>query len=255
MCLLPAPNLNRALLEVRELTVTYRGSGEPRPVVRNLDFSICAGEVLGIRGRSGCGKTSTALALLNLLPRDVRVAGSVIFQQRNLLEARESELRAIRGRNISIVYQEPGIALNPVMRVGDQIAELLRAHTRENSQQRKHRVMQMLKKVRLSPERFYHAYPHELSGGERHRVVLAQALICQPSLVIADEPTAGLDPTLKNEILDLMIKLRHDSGAAFLDHQSRSQRAGSDCRSHDRITRPGRTTRSSVCCSIFRSGQ
>ena len=216
VCLLPAPTPNRALLEVRDLTVCYGGTAEPRFAVRDLNFSIAAGEVLGIQGRSGCGKTSTALALLNLLPPAARVSGSVTYGGRNLLALNDSELRTIRGRDIAIVYQEPALALNPVMRVGDQISEVLRAHIPQKSAQRKHRVRQMLDRVHLNPDRFYDAYPHELSGGERHRVVLAQALICSPSLVIADEPTAGLDIAIKKEILDLIASLRRDFGAAFL---------------------------------------
>jgi ABC-type glutathione transport system ATPase component len=216
VCLLPAPTPNRALIEVRDLTVCYGGTSEPRFAVRELNFSIAAGEVLGIQGRSGCGKTSTALALLNLLPPAARVSGSVAYGGRNLLALNDSELRTIRGRDIAIVYQEPALALNPVMRVGAQISEVLRAHIPQKSAQRKHRVRQMLDRVHLNPDRFYDAYPHELSGGERHRVCLAQALICSPSLVMADEPTAGLDATLKNEILDLIASLRRDFGAAFL---------------------------------------
>ena len=213
---MPAPSSKRTLLEVRDLTVLRDERGELRPVVRGLNFDIAEQEVLGIQGRSGCGKTSTALALLKLLPTDVQVTGSVSFQRRDLLSLPERELRKIRGRNISIVYQEPGLALNPVMRVGDQIGEVLRSHFPYSSSERKNRVKQMLEKVRLSPARFYGAYPHELSGGERHRVVMAQALICGPSLVIADEPTVGLDAALKNEILELIVILRRDCGASFL---------------------------------------
>jgi peptide/nickel transport system ATP-binding protein len=216
VCLLPVLASNRALLEVRDLSVCYDGESQPCPAVLDLSFSVAAGEVLGIQGRSGCGKTSTALALLKLLPRTVTVTGSVLFENRELLCLPESELRQIRGRNISMVYQDAGLALNPVMRIGDQVGELLYAHSSQNSRQRRDRVNQMLESVHLKPERFYHAYPHELSGGEKSRVLLAQALVCGPSLVIADEPTAGLDPALKNEILDLIAKLRADYGAAFV---------------------------------------
>lgn len=212
---LPAP-AQRALLEVRDLSISYDGLGEPRFAVRNVNFSIAAGEVLGIQGRSGCGKTSTALALLNLLPDDVHVEGAVLYRERNLLTIAEQELRKIRGQQISIVYQEPALALNPVMTIGDQIAEVLRAHIVLSGRERKDRVKRMLETVRLNPERFFYAYPHELSGGERHRAVLAQALICNPSLVIADEPTAGLDELTKKEILDLIANLREKTGAAFL---------------------------------------
>lgn len=213
---MPAPSPTRALLEVRDLTVRYGGTGNPRPVVCGLNFEISAGEVVGIQGRSGCGKTSAALALLRLLPPDAGITGSAMFRGNDLLTLRGSELRKIRGREISIIYQEPALALNPVMRIGDQVAEVLRAHTSHNSSECGKRARQMLESVRLSATRFYGAYPHELSGGERHRVVLAQALACRPALVIADEPTSGLDAALKSEILDLIDNLRTEFEAAFL---------------------------------------
>jgi ABC-type glutathione transport system ATPase component len=217
---LPACSPTRALLEVRDLSVSYGAEGHP-PIFSALSFEIQTGEVLGLQGRSGCGKTSTALAILGLLPSGARVSGSVLLRGNNLrdddlLRVPSRELRAIRGKQISIIYQEPALALNPVMRVGDQIAEVLRAHTPSSSRQCRERAHQMLNKVSLDSARFYRSYPHELSGGERHRVVLAQALICQPSLVIADEPTAGLDQILKLEILDLIEGMRREFGTAFL---------------------------------------
>lgn len=203
-------------LRVRELTVRYRGDAHFSPAVDHISFEIGHGEILGIQGRSGCGKTSTALAILKLLPKTADVSGSVTFRGLELLKLSDAELRKIRGRQISIIYQEPAIALNPVMRIGDQVQEVLRAHTKASSAERKRTADEMLDRVRLSPARFARAYPHELSGGERHRVVLAQALVCRPSLVIADEPTAGLDPALKSEIADLIATLRHELQTAFL---------------------------------------
>ena len=207
---------SRSLLHVRELTVSYCGHGRCTLVVENLNFDITPGEILGIQGRSGCGKTSTALAILKLLPKSAHVGGAAIFGGLDLLQLSELELRKIRGRQISIIYQEPAIALNPVMRVGKQIEEVLRAHGGLDATERKRLAEEMLERVRLSPARFARAYPHELSGGERHRVVLAQALICRPALVIADEPTAGLDFRLKSEIVDLLEELRSELHTAFL---------------------------------------
>lgn len=207
---------NRSLLYVRELTVSYCGEGSCAIAVENLNFAIAPGEILGIQGRSGCGKTSTALALLKLLPQSAHVSGSAIFQGVDLLKLSEADLRAVRGRQISIIYQEPALALNPVMRIGKQIEEVLRAHDPMTAKDRARRVDEMLERVRLSPARFARTYPHELSGGERHRVVLAQALICRPALVIADEPTAGLDFRLKSEIIDLMAELRRELRTAIL---------------------------------------
>lgn len=213
---LPYPSPDRTLLEVRDLTVCYGGMDERRPVLSHLNFDIEAGEILGLQGRSGSGKTSTALALLKLLPRGALTSGSVLFRGRNLLELPDSELRALRGKEISIIYQEPALALNPVIRVGHQIAEVMRAHNSLSSRECRHRAAEMLEKVHLVSSSYYDRYPHELSGGECHRIVLAQALVCRPSLVIADEPTAGLDPTLKNEVLTLVGELRREIGSAFL---------------------------------------
>lgn len=205
-----------SLLHVRELTVRYSGDTHFSPAVDRISFEIAPGEILGIQGRSGCGKTSTALAILKLLPKSADVSGSVLFRGSDLLKLANGELRKIRGSQISIIYQEPALALNPVLRISDQVEEVLRAHTRHSSAERKRLVEEMLDRVQLSPARFARAYPHELSGGERHRVVLAQALVCRPALVIADEPTAGLDPTLKSEIVDLIAMLRNELQTAFL---------------------------------------
>ena len=214
--LLPACSPTRAMLEVRDLTVSYRDRDRTRVVFDALNFEIHSGEVLGMQGRSGCGKTSAALALLKLLPASAKVGGEVLFRGKDLLKLPQSQLRTVRGREISIIYQEPSLALNPVLRVGDQISEILRAHTALTSCERGERVRQILNDVQLGSERYYQAYPHELSGGECHRIVLAQALVCRPALVIADEPTAGLDHELKHEILDLIDRLQRDTGAALL---------------------------------------
>ena len=213
---LPVCPQTRALLEVRDLSVSYAAGERTRFVVEALNFEIRTGEVLGIEGRSGCGKTSTALALLRLLPPSAVVSGAVLFRGNDLLKLEDSDLRNIRGREVSIMYQEPALALNPVMRVGDQIAEVLRAHTALPLKECRERARQMLNQVQLGSDRYYRAYPHELSGGECHRVVLGQALVCRPALVIADEPTAGLDARLKNEVLELIDHLRRQTGAAFL---------------------------------------
>ncbi len=212
---LPVLSPSRVLLEVRDLRVSY--GQDTRSAIEGgtsaISFDVHTGEILGMQGRSGCGKTSTALAILRLLPPDARVSGSALFQGRDLLQLSDRELRRIRGKQVSIIYQEPTLALNPVMKVGDQIAEVAHAHGLSDV---KVEASAMLESVGLEPERYYVAYPHELSGGERHRVLLAQALICRPQLVIADEPTASLDATLKTEILELIESLRRQFGTAFL---------------------------------------
>ena len=212
---LPVLSPSRPLLDVRDLRVSYgKGAhGQGEAAVSGLSFDVCAGEIVGMQGRSGCGKTSTALAILKLLPAEAHASGSVLFEGHDLLRLSELELRRIRGKQISIIYQEPTLALNPVMRVGDQISEVARAHGLRNV---KGQVNAILHRVGLEPKRHYVTYPHELSGGERQRVVLSQALICKPQLVIADEPTASLDASLKSEILALIEGLRTDFGTAFL---------------------------------------
>jgi len=205
----------RAVLEVRDLRVSYSSKTSPC-VIDGLSFQLHAGEIVGIEGRSGCGKTTTALTILKLLPPHARVSGSVIFEDRDVLSLSQPQLRNLRGNKISIIYQEPTLALHPTLRVGDQIAEVLRAHSSCESRERRNRVQQILEHVRLDPRRYYGLYPHELSGGERHRIALAQACVCRPALVIADEPTAGLDPLLKMDVLDLIENLRNEFDTTFL---------------------------------------
>ena len=212
---LPVMAPSRPLLEVRDLRVSYgrRTCSEIGAVVSGLSFEIGAGEIVGVQGRSGCGKTSTALAILKLLPAEACVSGSVIFDGKDLLRLSDRELRRVRGKQISVIYQEPTLALNPVMSVGNQIAEVAKAHAVPDSRAE---ALAILERVGLDPKRYYVAYPHELSGGERHRVILAQALVCRPQLVIADEPTASLDPALKEEILKLVDSVRCEFGTSFL---------------------------------------
>src|SRR5712671_3719791 len=197
-----------ALLQVRNLTLEYAQNEKREQVVSDLAFDVGAGEVLGFLGESGCGKTTVALALLGMLPANGRVAsGSIQLRGRELLGLRESEWQRIRGAEMSMIFQEPASALNPVMRVGDQIAEVLRAHHSRVTGNIRESVLAMLGEVQL-PAEIYSAYPHQLSGGQRQRIVIAQALICRPDLVIADEPTASLDSTTQAEILALLKGLK-----------------------------------------------
>jgi len=192
------------LLEVRGLSVDYHvGSEEPRRAIRNLSFGIHPGEILGVMGESGSGKSTLALALLGLLPGNASIrSGSVLFRGRDLLQLRQGELQQIRGAMISLVFQEPGTALNPVKRAGDQISEVIRAHKSCDQGRRRETVDELLKgALRTSAAEIYSAYPHELSGGQQQRIVIAQALVCKPALLIADEPTSSLDVTTQAEVL------------------------------------------------------
>jgi len=207
------------LLQVRDLTVRFRqGLGQERPAVAGVSFDVAPGEVVGLMGESGCGKTSIAMALLGLLPRSrAEVSGSVRFQGQDLLSMDERGLQKVRGAGISMVYQEPAIALSPVMRVGDQIAEVIHAHRNWSWKCCRAEAGLMIARVGLPPtDRTYSSYPHQLSGGQRQRVLLAEALACEPQFVIADEPTAALDACSQAEFLALLRQLKKQLRVAFL---------------------------------------
>ncbi len=184
-----------------------------------MRLDIFPGDVIGLLGESGSGKSTLAASLLRLLPECATCEGSIRFEDRDVLTMKEVELRNLRGVRISLVPQDPAVCLNPVMRVGDQVSEVLRAHGVRGAE-RKQRVRELLGEVCLEPERIYAAYPHELSGGQRQRVVIAQAIACAPALVIADEPTSKLDAALQTEILELLSKLlqRHAAAMMLITH-------------------------------------
>jgi peptide/nickel transport system ATP-binding protein len=193
-----------ALLEVNQLDVAYSVNGRYGNVVRGLTFSLQSGEAIGLLGESGCGKTTTALALLGLMPAGTIVRGSVRFRGLELIGAGEGTLQPIRGRQISIILQEPLLNLNPVLRVVDQVAEVVRAHHRVRAKECRDRARAALDQTGLTTRALQTAYPHQLSGGQRQRVVIAQAIVCRPALIIADEPTASLDAISQREILTLL---------------------------------------------------
>ncbi len=206
------------LLQVRNLAVCIRADGHYRlRALEGVTFDACAGETVGLLGESGAGKTTLAMAILGLLPASSRVVeGSIEFEGVSLLTLQENDLRKIRGSRISLVCQDSSV-LNPVLRVGDQIVEVLRAHFSWTSRQYREKVISLLQDVEMrDAERIYTAFPHQLSGGQRQRIALAQALACQPALVIADEPTASLDPNTTSEILALLDRLRRRFQTAFL---------------------------------------
>jgi ABC-type glutathione transport system ATPase component len=211
--------LVETLLQVNDLAIRYRSRGAaPHGAVAGVSFEIARGEVVGVMGESGCGKTSIALALLGLLSRkDAEVSGSAMFRGQDLLAMNEKALQKIRGASISMVSQEPGIALSPVMRVGKQIAEIIRAHRKCSRQECREKAFAMLGRVGLpSTERIFSAYPHQLSGGQLQRIVLAQALVCEPALLIADEPTASLDAQSRADFVALLRDLKHSLGISLL---------------------------------------
>jgi oligopeptide/dipeptide ABC transporter ATP-binding protein len=214
-----AGDLSDELVQIVDLTITYSSGGSP--LVGALDHSsleIHRGEVIGVLGESGSGKSTLASALLRLLPPHAQYeSGKVMFQGRNLLTLTEPELRRVRGKEISLISQDPALSLNPVIRVGDQIAEVVRAHVAMSGSERRQHVEQLLQAVGFDqPRQIYSAYPHQLSGGQRQRVAIAQAIACRPLLVIADEPTSKLDAALQAEVLALLSGIRGRDGTAFL---------------------------------------
>ncbi len=213
-------------LEVRDLAVHYRGiRGEWAPAVEEIGFAIGPGEALGLLGESGCGKTTTALAIPGLLPANGRVVrGSVRLAGRELVALSERQLERVRGAGIGLVAQEPALALNPVIRVGEQVAEVVRVHRRLPWRRCREEAARAIDEMGFAdPGRIFASYPHQLSGGERQRVTIARALVCRPPVVIADEPTASLDAAVAIEILALLrdLKGRHRLALLFISHDPR----------------------------------
>ena len=208
-----------SLLCVRNLTVEFAIRGGVVPVIDDLSFDLDSGGTLSLVGESGCGKSMTALAIMGLIPSPPGVisAGSIILQGEDLVQATDARLRAIRGNEISMVFQEPMTSLNPVYTVGEQIAETLRRHQGLTRNQAKAQAIQMIDAVQIPlPDRRVNDYPHQLSGGMRQRIMIAMALACQPKILIADEPTTALDVTVQAQIFDLMQNLQRETGAAII---------------------------------------
>ena len=222
------------LLEVRDLTVCFPGTGVSRapspaktptasavPAVRDLTFTILPGEVLGLVGESGSGKSVTSLAIMGLLPHLAAVSGNVLFQDggtlSDLLQVSPDVMRRLRGSSIAMIFQEPMTALNPVMRVGNQVAEAVQAHDKVSKSEAWQRALQALRDVAIpEPEQRARSYPHQLSGGMRQRVMIAMAIVNRPQLLIADEPTTALDVTIQAQILELLRDLRKKFGLSML---------------------------------------
>ena len=207
-----------ALLEVDNLQTHFATIDGVVRAVEGLSFHIEAGETVAIVGESGCGKSVTSMSILRLVQEPPgKIAGAIRFQGRNLLDLPDAEMRKIRGKDISMIFQEPMTSLNPVLTVGKQIGETLRLHEGLSADEALKRSVAMLALVGIpAPERRVHEYPHQLSGGMRQRVMIAMALACNPQLLIADEPTTALDVTIQAQILDLMRDLKTRVGAAIM---------------------------------------
>jgi peptide/nickel transport system ATP-binding protein len=205
------------LLEIRDLSVRIG----PYQIVSIEELDLAVGQRLGIVGESGSGKTMTAMSIVGLQPRDAKLTGSIVFDGTELVGLSESKLADLRGRAIGVVFQDPLRALNPTMRVGRQVGEVLRLHLDLSRSEIKARVLELLSQVQLPrPEEFVRRYPHQLSGGQQQRVMIAMAIACGPKLLIADEPTTALDVTVQKGILELIARLsdEHDMAVLFVSH-------------------------------------
>jgi oligopeptide/dipeptide ABC transporter ATP-binding protein len=211
------------LLELRDLRIEFPGTPRPLAAVGNASFGLAHGEVLGLVGESGSGKSVTSMAIMRLLPPQALVRGEILFQEsgssvrQDLLQLDHEAMRRLRGSRISMIFQEPMTALNPVMRVGEQIAEAVRAHNNVSKKESWERAVEALKEVAIpDAARRARDYPHQLSGGMRQRVMIAMAIANRPELLIADEPTTALDVTIQAQILELLESLREKFGLTML---------------------------------------
>lgn len=212
------PSSAAALLQVKDLRVCFQSRHGLVRAVDGISFALSPGETLAVVGESGSGKSVTALALTRLLPAPptCQITGEIRYRGRHILKASDRELRAIRGKHIAYIFQEPSASLNPVFTVGDQIAEAIKLHFPDEKAVTG-RVIEALRMVGIrQPERRYKDYPHQLSGGMNQRVMIAMALACQPHILVADEPTTALDVTIQAEIMDLLKKLKHQHNMAII---------------------------------------
>lgn len=210
------------LLDVRGLRVTFTSEGTETRAVDGIDFDVSPGEILGIVGESGSGKSVTSLAVLRLVrPPGRIVAGSAVFEGQDLMALSEPAMRQVRGSRISMISQDPITSLNPVMTIGEQITRIIRLHVDPDAKRARTLAVEALRQVEMpSPERRLDQYPHELSGGMSQRVLIAMAIVSEPKLLIADEPTTALDVTIQSQILDLLMRIRDEHGISimFISH-------------------------------------
>lgn len=205
------------LLEIRDLNISFRTSSSPIRVVNRLGFDIREAEVFGLVGESGCGKSLTALSIMGLLPDNSFSEGIVKFKDRDLLTLDKESMRRLRGKDISMIFQEPMTSLNPVLTIGYQIAEVVTTHEGLSKRDAIIKAVDLLKAVKIpAPEIRVKEYPHQMSGGMRQRVMIAMAIACNPSLLIADEPTTALDVTIQLQILNLLKRLRQERGMSLM---------------------------------------
>lgn len=210
---------NDKLLEVEGLNISFYKDLNENQIIKNISFQILQNEIIAVVGESGSGKSISSLALMGLLPKGISkiTSGSILFNGQNLVDLSEKEFRSIRGRDIAMIFQEPMSSLNPSMRCGKQVEEILNQHSKLSSSEIKTEILNLFEKVKLpNPSRIYKAYPHEISGGQKQRVMIAMAIACKPKLLIADEPTTALDVTVQKEILELLKALQKETKMSIL---------------------------------------
>ncbi len=207
----------KKLLEINDLYINFKTLWGVAKVLNGVSFNIREGEIFGLVGETGCGKSVTALSILRLLPPNAEISGKILFKGDNLLEKSEEEMRKIRGKKISIIFQDPMTSLNPLFKVRDQMLDIIELHEGLDRRSAEEHAKKLLKAVGLSdPERILNSYPHELSGGMRQRIMIAMALSSNPYLLIADEPTTALDVTIQKQILELILDLRNQYNFSVL---------------------------------------
>mgnify|MGYP001495502232 FL=1 len=215
--------MNRTpLLSVKELTVSFGNKKKLIEVLHSITFNVFENEIVGIVGESGSGKSVTSLSIMGLLPKkQANLSGNLLFEEKELLKITEKEFRGIRGKEIAMIFQEPMSALNPSLKCGFQVSEILRLHLRMNASEAKKETISLFEKVKLPrPAEIYNSYPHQISGGQMQRVMIAMAIACKPKLLIADEPTTALDVTVQKEILSLLRSIQQEKKMAmiFISH-------------------------------------
>lgn len=211
-----------SLFSIENITISFENEKKKIIAVNNVSFDINKGEVVGLVGESGCGKTITSLSIIGLLPNSAIVnSGKIYYNKKDILSIEETEKRKLRGKNISMIFQEPTTSLNPLWKCGKQIGEAIKLHNKIDRKTLKKRVLEIIKNVGLpDPETIYNKYPHELSGGQRQRVMIGIAIANHPDLIIADEPTTALDVTIQSQILELLKKINkeQESSILFISH-------------------------------------
>ena len=206
-----------SLLDVRDLNIYFKSAENPVKVISSLSFSIRESEIFGLAGESGCGKSITALSIMGILPSNATADGGIFFRDKDILKLDRESMRQLRGKEISMIFQEPMTSLNPVLTIGYQIAEVLMTHLRMSRKNAMAQSIELLKMVRMpSPEIRVKEYPHQMSGGMRQRVMIAMAIACNPALLIADEPTTALDVTIQAQILELIQGIREEQRMSIL---------------------------------------